>query len=287
METMNQIPETLPQNKLSPILDYVFTAATIIKPDVFFDEETGKMYFYGSPMIFRFIYRYNHSSDKPNYKKLDKLKERKDEFFSNKELQDKLNLFTLSPDKFWLLLLFIYDFSWNQCTHGIGNITPLDTLRSALNHIMSNIETHSLRTPFLKEKTSITLKTGKKKYTIEDDLTLIRICSAIQKNIMANEEEWKSLSLDFLLKSTTAESTSVLAYTFYHHLSNFFTKFQPIVSRRKNPQNTSLKEKDLIAHLIYFTDIIQSESIITDPSYLKTLIKRYKDYQLPNGSFSY
>ena len=71
---------------------------------------------------------------------------------------------------------------------------------------------------------------------------------------------------------------------FYLHFITFFNSYQSIISKRKIKDSPSKREKQLIGDLIFFTGIIQNESISTDPDYLKTLIKRYKDYQLTNGT---
>ena len=37
------------------------------------------------------------------------------------------------------------------------------------------------------------------------------------------------------------------------------------------------KEKTLISHLLYFTGIVNNESVLVDYDYLKSLLKQYKD----------
>lgn len=127
---------------------------------------------------------------------------------------------------------------------------------------------------------------GKKKYTIEDCPTILRICSRLKEDVDTSDD-WNWQNIKSYMKSETSESTSVLAYAFYLHFITFFNSYQSIISKRKIKDSPSKREKQLIGDLIFFTGIIQNESISTDPDYLKTLIKRYKDYQLPNGTFTY
>lgn len=274
---MFTLPDKLPHDDQLPALEYVFHLATLIEP---FED------FYGSPLLERYISRYNTSATKSGLKKLDKLKARLNEFLSREEFGETLTLFELDIEKFWHLLLFVYDFSYNQCTDGIKHISSLTTLQTIIDKITENTELHPLQSPTFKEETKITFCIGKKKYTIEDCPTILRICSRLKEDVDTSDD-WNWQNIKSYMKSETSESTSVLAYAFYLHFITFFNSYQSIISKRKIKDSPSKREKQLIGDLIFFTGIIQNESISTDPDYLKTLIKRYKDYQLPNGTFTY
>lgn len=274
---MFTLPDKLPHDDQLPALEYVFHLATLIEP---FED------FYGSPLLERYISRYNTSATKSGLKKLDKLKARLNEFLSREEFGETLTFFELDIEKFWHLLLFVYDFSYNQCTDGIKHISSLTTLQTIIDKITENTELHPLQSPTFKKETKITFCIGKKKYTIEDCPTILRICSRLKEDVDTSDD-WNWQNIKSYMKSETSESTSVLAYAFYLHFITFFNSYQSIISKRKIKDSPSKREKQLIGDLIFFTGIIQNESISTDPDYLKTLIKRYKDYQLPNGTFTY
>ena len=274
---MFTLPDKLPHDDQLPALEYVFHLATLIEP---FED------FYGSPLLERYISRYNTSATKSGLKKLDKLKARLNEFLSREEFGETLTFFEMDIEKFWHLLLFVYDFSYNQCTDGIKHISSLTALQTIIDKITENTELHPLQSPTFKEETKITFCIGKKKYTIEDCPTILRICSRLKEDIDTSDD-WNWQNIKSYMKSETSESTSVLAYAFYLHFITFFNSYQSIISKRKIKDSPSKREKQLIGDLIFFTIIIQNESISTDPDYLKTLIKRYKDYQLPNGTFTY
>ena len=274
---MFTLPDKLPHDDQLPALGYVFHLATLIEP---FED------FYGSPLLERYISRYNTSATKSGLKKLDKLKARLNEFLSREEFGETLTFFEMDIEKFWHLLLFVYDFSYNQCTDGIKHISSLTALQTIIDKITENTELHPLQSPTFKEETKITFCIGKKKYTIEDCPTILRICSRLKEDIDTSDD-WNWQNIKSYMKSETSESTSVLAYAFYLHFITFFNSYQSIISKRKIKDSSSKREKQLIGDLIFFTGIIQNESISTDPDYLKTLIKRYKDYQLPNGTFTY
>lgn len=274
---MFTLPDKLPHDDQLPTLEYVFHLATLIEP---FED------FYGSPLLERYISRYNTSATKSGLKKLDKLKARLNEFLSREEFGETLTFFEMDIEKFWHLLLFVYDFSYNQCTDGIKHISSLTALQTIIDKITENTELHPLQSPTFKEETKITFCIGKKKYTIEDCPTILRICSRLKEDVDTSDD-WNWQNIKSYMKSETSESTSVLAYAFYLHFITFFNSYQSIISKRKIKDSPSKREKQLIGDLIFFTGIIQNESISTDPDYLKTLIKRYKDYRLPNGTFTY
>ena len=274
---MFTLPDKLPHDDQLSALEYVFHLATLIEP---FED------FCGSPLLERYISRYNTSATKSGLKKLDKLKARLNEFLSREEFGETLTFFEMDIEKFWHLLLFVYDFSYNQCTDGIKHISSLTTLQTIIDKITENTELHPLQSPTFKEETKITFCIGKKKYTIEDCPTILRICSRLKEDVDTSDD-WNWQNIKSYMKSENSESTSVLAYAFYLHFITFFNSYQSIISKRKIKDSPSKREKQLIGDLIFFTGIIQNESISTDPDYLKTLIKRYKDYQLPNGTFTY
>lgn len=274
---MFTLPDKLPHDDQLPALEYVFHLATLIEP---FED------FYGSPLLERYISRYNTSATKSGLKKLDKLKARLNEFLSREEFGETLTFFEMDIEKFWHLLLFVYDFSYNQCTDGIKHISSLTALQTIIDKITENTELHPLQSPTFKEETKITFYIGKKKYTIEDCPTILRICSRLKEDVDTSDD-WNWQNIKSYMKSETSESASVLAYAFYLHFITFFNSYQSIISKRKIKDSPSKREKQLIGDLIFFTGIIQNESISTDPDYLKTLIKRYKDYRLPNGTFTY
>lgn len=282
---MITLPEKLPFDDLQPALEYVFELATLIEPFHHYDEDTGEVFFWGSQLVGRYISRYNRSATESELKKLNMLKARLDEFERNDDLQKGLVNLELDVEKFWHLLLFVYDFSYNQCSNGIKFTNTLTTLQTIFEKIAENTEKRSFYSQTFKEEVTITVQIGKKKYTIADCPTIIRICSKLKKDIDTSEnDEWY---WETFPKSTVSESTSVLAYAFYSHFISFFNTQKAITSSRRNKDSPSIKEKSFIANLIYFTEIILNESISTDPDYLKTLIKRYKDDQLPNGAITY
>ena len=260
---MFTLPDKLPHDDQLPALEYVFHLATLIEP---FED------FYGSPLLERYISRYNTSATKSGLKKLDKLKARLNEFLSREEFGETLTFFEMDIEKFWHLLLFVYDFSYNQCTDGIKHISSLTALQTIIDKITENTELHPLQSPTFKEETKITFCIGKKKYTIEDCPTILRICSRLKEDIDTSDD-WNWQNIKSYMKSETSESTSVLAYAFYLHFITFFNSYQSIISKRKIKDSPSKREKQLIGDLIFFTGIIQNESISTDPDYLKTLIK--------------
>lgn len=78
---MFTLPDKLPHDDQLPALEYVFHLATLIEP---FED------FCGSPLLERYISRYNTSATKSGLKKLDKLKARLNEFLSREEFGETL-----------------------------------------------------------------------------------------------------------------------------------------------------------------------------------------------------
>ena len=146
---MFTLPDKLPHDDQLPALEYVFHLATLIEP---FED------FYGSPLLERYISRYNTSATKSGLKKLDKLKARLNEFLSREEFGETLTFFEMDIEKFWHLLLFVYDFSYNQCTDGIKHISSLTTLQTIIDKITENTELHPLQSPKKRQRSHSALE---------------------------------------------------------------------------------------------------------------------------------
>ena len=144
---MFTLPDKLPHDDQLPALEYVFHLATLIEP---LRISTDRHYWSGISHVTILL------QPKSGLKKLDKLKARLNEFLSREEFGETLTFFEMDIEKFWHLLLFVYDFSYNQCTDGIKHISSLTALQTIIDKITENTELHPLQSPTFKEETKIT-----------------------------------------------------------------------------------------------------------------------------------
>ena len=197
------------------------------------------------------------------------------DYIKNKEIQDLIKHLKLDVDKFWLLILFIFDYCTSRFYQGITmKLTPLEQLT----HLLEVISLSG-------EETTFNIKSGKLKLEIDNANTINFIAEAIAKHL--NESDNKTLrSLNG--KEQEDESTIIKESPFIAYFANMFLRFfsaQPYIrAKRKAGANYSKKEMELVSLLVYFTRLSKNENwFCPEEKYLNAYLKQYKGYQYPNN----
>ena len=86
-------------------LEYMEAIAVKYVPDVDIDPATGERYVCGTTALPLFIRRYNQNKLYGNFTYGD--------YIANEDIQNTLKGLGVDIDKFWFLLLFIFDYTWN------------------------------------------------------------------------------------------------------------------------------------------------------------------------------
>lgn len=255
------------------LLEYVYPVAQEYAPDFDYNENTGESYMVVSqaPDIFKGRY---------NARKL-RHKFTVEEYMQDKELQGYLKALELDSEKFWYLLLFCYDYSWGICMKGIEvNKFPVEYIRDLVDAIYSNYAGSGMLGAIFNEPISITLKVGRKNIVIDNNnaiACIAKFCDdGLENNDLTNLPNGHFV--DITRKSS--DSVSVLAYYFSKMIISAFNHQEQVKEKRKKGANLSDKEKMVIAHLLYLTDIISNESVRESDEYLKAILKRYKNTEI-------
>jgi len=193
----------------------------------------------------------------------------------NKEIQELLRdkKINLDSEKFWHLLRFIYDYTWEECMNGRKSIPScMEQLSSFSEAVSSNSET----------KRRLVLHANKKQYVIDNQFA-IELLAKLWDNYKANHNNYELYSRQVTgeLKTT---SNSIWAFVSAKMFIDFF-KILPM-SKRQGAK-LSEKQKELIAHFWYFTGIVSNESILYSNDYFKAIWKRYKDYETNSANLYY
>ena len=202
------------------------------------------------------------------------------------EILQLLSYFELNPEKFWYLLLFIYDYSWDVCMNGMKkHDSPLERLKIFVAAIMNNVvpgNEEKCISPRFKLPTSVTVKIGRDKMVIDDFATIREIVLALTTAIKGYTKE----DIDSLSQPTFSHydspreqtSTSKLAVYFSRMFFSFFDLQPQIVEKRQKGAKNSNKEIELISQLIYLTEISQNTSYLCSSNPLYSLLRQYEDY---------
>lgn len=198
-----------------------------------------------------------------------------EEYINHKEIQQLIEHLELDVDKFWLLILFVFDYSTSLLYQG-------QTIKlTALEQLQLLVKTIGVAD----ENMTISFKSDKLKVEIDSSDAIKFIADAITEHAKTKDiNEFRDLNK----KIAAEESKVVCDSSFYAYFGKMFLRFfssQPqIRAKRRKGANHSLKEMELVSLLIYFTKISREEGwYCPKEKYLKSFLKQYKNYKYPNN----
>ena len=163
------------------------------------------------------------------------------DYIKHQEIQDLIKHLELDVDKFWLLILFIFDYCTSRFYQGITmKLTPLEQLT----HLLELISLSG-------DETTFNIKSGKLKLEIDNADTINFMAEAITKHL--NESDIQTLrSLNG--KEQEDESTIIKESPFIAYFANMYLRFfstqSYIRAKRKAGANHSKKEMELVSLLV-------------------------------------
>ncbi len=190
----------------------------------------------------------------------------------------------LNADKFWMLLLFVYDYSYHYYIEGtdIGE-SPNEQLLKFTKAIMSNVESFNRKNGSLFTKSTI-LKIcveGERNIIIDNPTAIHYIVDATIK--MMKQDDLGNIGImSHKRELTTSTSTKNSPFiTFFAQMFlDFFNTQSQIIIKRKKGANYSLKETDLVCQLIAFTKLSTKACWeLTENETLRAFLKQYKDFE--------
>ena len=275
---IDKFTENLVGGKEDEQLSYMMELASDLFQDFDYDEDGNMFFFPNLDLICTFKKRYNTS-----LKNLFSY----NEYLNNQDLEIKETLLglDLDPEKFWYLLLFIYDFSQSSCTNAYSvSESPKEQMDKLINAIDKHTHKFDNNRKFTFDKDiSLTLKIEGKHNIIIDDLTALYHIAYFCKEGLSKVDSSTSM---FLFGSIITgnkngpEKHSVLIYFFAKQFLSFFEKHSLKTIRKKKDSLVSLNKKLLISKLIYFTGISKNTSFKDSDDTLKGFLNQYKDKDL-------
>ena len=198
------------------------------------------------------------------------------EYLNNRTIQNLINDLELDADKFWLLVLFTYDYCESLFYNGITiKLSPVEQL-TELSKAIRNAEDTSM---------ILTFKAGKQKSIVDSPIAIKTIADMIanyQKEV--DEAYYKNLhKRDKADESIMLKESPFIAF-FARILLCFFNTQPQVRAKRKKGANHSIKETDLVCQLIFFTKISQNKCwTVLENETLKAYLKQYRNYEYPNN----
>ena len=197
-----------------------------------------------------------------------------DDYLGNGIIQKLVNGLSLDKDKFWFFILFVYDYSVNQC---LGAPLMRNSVEEQIYYLQEKIQSYlqgSNQAPF-----TLTFCVGKKKdsVVVNNALALSFISEAIAEKleIIPLGDDYETVHHE--MSEEIVDMTDCVFLTYFSKMFlNLFDLLPEVKSKRKKGARYSQKEKDLVCQLIYFAHISRNKSwLVLENENLKTYLKKY------------
>lgn len=266
------------------LLSYVYSLAEELGllTTVYFDDDNVPHYIPTKENIYQFKSRYNNNELNGSFKY--------EGYIKNKDIQDTLSALELDSEKFWLLLLFIFDYSWGVCLEGVkweeDPKEQIDKLCDAIAENIKEFNQFSNRPVFHNEAELTFSVKGKRKVIINNPIALLYLLKKCSpdgdlEKLWVQKSPNGIMTLDVISKdepNITSESVHIwfFAKTFF----SFFKANPQIKGRQKKGDTISCSKNLLISRLAYFTKLTTNKDYDGDEEHLKGIVKQYKNHQL-------
>lgn len=275
------------------LLEYMESLAVQYVPDIDIDPSTGEKYICGTTALPIFIRRFNQNKLYGNFTYED--------YIANENIQKTLKGLGIDIDKFWFLLLFIFDYTCGTCLNGIkATGVGIEQLTKFTKAIADNHKEINQFGVSFKKPITISVKVeGKHQIVIDNANAIGYLATVIANNLMEIEEHPWMQSQQVRMNTPAEEKESIHIYLFYKMFNDFFNLppyDKQFNVRQKKGSITSLSKTLLISRLIHFTKLKSKKSkksksspndttskrdkFASDEFTLKGYIKQYKDKKI-------
>lgn len=259
------------------LFEYMEEVAVLYVPDYDIDHETGEQYIYGTTALPLFIRRYNQNKLYGNFTYED--------YIANEDIQNTLKGLGVDIDKFWFLILFIFDYTCGTCLDGMkATGIGIEQLTKFAKTIADN---HKEINPFgvsFKKPITVSVKVeGKHQIVIDNANAIGYLATTIINNLKEIEEHPWMQSQQVSMTTNAEEKESIQIWLFYKMFNDFFNLSlynKQFNVRQKKGSTISLSKTLLISRLIYFTKLSTNKNFSEDEFTLKGYIKQYKDKRI-------
>lgn len=264
------------------LLEYMEEVAVLYVPDYDIDHETGEQYIYGTTALPLFIRRYNQNKLYSNFTYED--------YIANEDIQNTLKGLGVNINKFWFLLLFIFDYTCGTCLDGMkATGIGVEQLTKFVKAIADNHKEINQFGVSFKKPITISVKV-EGKHQIVIDNAIGYLATTIANNLKEIEEHPWMQSQQVSISTHAEEKESVQIWLFYKMFNDFFN-LEPYNKqfnvRQKKGSTISLSKTLLISRLIYFTKLSTNKNFSEDEFTLKGYIKQYKDKRIDTANSIY
>jgi len=205
-----------------------------------------------------------------------------EDFKNNKDIIATLNGYNLDIDKFWYVLLFVYDIVQDY------TINTADTSKSdydVLVEINNYLENHPHAVLYLSDDKELRKN---ERFEACSPLILLELRRFVKAELSKYKEPptvIKTHTMDPLYRNYTESHTPSQQMVLMYRLFNILFKVLDMPDlRAKKGDTVSYSKLLLISRIIYFCRLTVKESFLTDSSSLKGILKQYGSTDFNNRS---
>lgn len=234
------------------LLEYMENLAVQYVPDIDIDPSTGEKYICGTTALPIFIRRFNQNKLYGNFTYED--------YIANENIQKTLKGLGIDIDKFWFLLLFIFDYTCGTCLDGIkATGVGAEQLTKFAKAIADNHKEVNQFGVSFKKPITISVKVEGKHQIVIDNANAIGYLATIIANNLKEIEEHPWMQTQQVRMNTPAEEKESIQIWLFYKMFNDFFNLEPYNKlfnvRQKKGSTVSLSKTLLISKLIYFTKL--------------------------------
>ena len=208
-----------------------------------------------------------------------------EDYIKDDEIQKLIKYLELDRDKFWFLLLFIYDYSESLCINGY-DVAPcaneqLYKMVLAIQQIVKDFNEHTGAT--LNKDAKITLSIKGQKSIVIDNPTALHLLAETIDQRLDDMDLTETYRMNYCKRLPDSKPMSDSPHIFYfaQMFLKLFDRQKSIIDKRKKGAKHSVKELELVSRLVYFTKLSTNKKLLDIESQtLKAYLKQYKTLNL-------
>ena len=260
------------------LLEYMIVVADKFCPDFIFDTD-GNATPVDSQAPFIFKRRYNQRKLNGDFRYDSYMKT---SITNDDTIQDIIRALGIDSEKFWYLLLFVYDYVMGSTQNTTTlKSSPIEEIESFIEYVESNeLSFDPLRGIKYRKPTVLTIKKhGEHRLTIANPNTISLIASICKEAlpILPINSLFNNMDAD---KEDVSKSMSVKIWLFTSMLRYFFEQYPQFANKRKAGNATTKSILRLLSKLVYFVKLTDNEDYDYTDDNLKAILKQYRNYKL-------
>ena len=200
-------------------------------------------------------------------------------------IQKALQGIGIDINKFWYLVLFVFDYSNGSCLEGLKLYdSPKEELEKFINIVASTCKEDKgvikISGISFHKSLTLTLKGVKHPLVITNPNTIFYIACLLEDGLESIEQD-SIMSREIVSLYKTKELYTARIYLFAKMILYFFVA-HPEFKNHRAPKGSGMNFNKLllISNLIYFTKLSKTDGYLGDDDTLKKLIKQYNNKEI-------